>query len=168
MRDIDALLAALPGAEVKEGAFHLPVEALPRAFESLKKLGGLMLFDISAVDRPPVPPTDALPGAIGRFEVSWRFLDLKEAAKDVITLRVCIDRDDPEVPSAVAAWKAADVLEREVWDLMGIRFSGRAQLERILNRADFVGHPLRKDFVIERRERFPEGSWAKKAAEGGQ
>ncbi|MFZ4618749.1 MAG: NADH-quinone oxidoreductase subunit C, partial [Rectinemataceae bacterium] len=62
----------------------------------------------------------------------------------------------------------ADVLEREVWDLMGIRFTGRPHLERVLNRADFEGHPLRKDFVMPKRDRFPPASWDKKAAEGGQ
>jgi NADH:ubiquinone oxidoreductase subunit C len=50
---------------------------------------------------------------------------------------------------------------------MGIRFTGRDKLERILLGEDFVGHPLRKDYVTARRERFPEASWAKKAAEGG-
>ncbi len=50
---------------------------------------------------------------------------------------------------------SADVLEREVWDLMGIRFTGRERLERILCTDDFTGHPLRKDFVMPERSRFP-------------
>jgi len=61
-------------------------------------------------------------------------------------------------------FKSADVLEREVWDLMGIRFTGREKLERILCRDDFEGHPLRKDFVMPKRSRFPE---ADKAAPEG-
>ncbi len=55
----------------------------------------------------------------------------------------------------MAVWKAADVLEREVWDLMGVRFDGRDGLKRILCRDDFEGHPLRKDYVVAQPPRFP-------------
>ncbi len=185
MRDITIIAAAIPAAEVKDGLLVVPAKEIEGALDGLKRLGGFMLFDISAVDRPtgsPAPqpaasaPAAAVPGAAPAqssapaqpcFELSYRFMDMREKAKDVLTLRVIIDRDHPVVPSVARLWPAADVLEREVWDLMGIEFSGRIKQERILLKSDFVGHPLRKDFVAPKRERFPSPSWDRKAAEGG-
>ena len=165
----------------------VPAPKIEAALDGLKGLGGFMLFDISAVDRPTGSPAAhpagaALPGAAAApapapaqssapaqpcFELSYRFMDMREKAKDLLTLRVILDRDHPVVPSVASLWPAADVLEREVWDLMGIEFSGRPKQERILLRNDFVGHPLRKDFVAPKRERFLSPSWDRKAAEGG-
>ncbi len=52
----------------------------------------------------------------------------------------------PEVPSVSHVWSTADWHEREVFDLSGILFTGRAELRRILLPDDWVGHPLRKDY----------------------
>lgn len=65
-----------------------------------------------------------------------------------LTVKVEVDKANPQLPSIVSAWNAADVMEREVYDLMGIVFTGHPNLKRILLADDFVGHPLRKDFKL--------------------
>ena len=54
-----------------------------------------------------------------------------------------------EVPSVTGVWKVANWMEREVFDMFGVYFSGHPNLERILTWEGFNGHPLRKDFPIE-------------------
>jgi NADH-quinone oxidoreductase subunit C len=63
-----------------------------------------------------------------------------------IVLKVEADRAKPEVPSVEGVWKAANFMEREVYDLFGVEFSGHPDLRRILLPDDWVGHPLRKDY----------------------
>lgn len=79
------------------------------------------------------------------FHVVYQLLSMTHNRR----LRVevtCADAD-PHVPSIVALYPAADWHEREAWDMVGIRFLGHPDLRRILLRDDFVGHPLRKDYV---------------------
>ena len=49
--------------------------------------------------------------------------------------------------SVVSVWQGADLQEREIWDLMGVRFDGHPNLKRVLLWEGFPGHPLRKDFL---------------------
>ena len=58
----------------------------------------------------------------------------------------CYERERPVVPSVVGLWRGADYQEREVYDLMGIGFSGHPNLKRIFLWEGFQGHPLRKDY----------------------
>jgi NADH-quinone oxidoreductase subunit C len=145
MRDAAALFTALdrqPGEKDRE--ITVARDDLPRVLSTLKSMGEFILLDIDAVDRP------------GGFEIAWRLLDTGgEGPAGVFTVKALADRSDPRVPSVMGIWKAADVLEREVWDLMGVRFDGRDRMKRILCREDFEGHPLRKDFVVEQPARFP-------------
>ena len=67
-------------------------------------------------------------------------------------LKVRLDEDDVRVASAVAIWPIANWLEREVWDMFGIRFEGHPDLRRLLLYEEFVGHPLRKDYPVNRRQ----------------
>jgi NADH:ubiquinone oxidoreductase subunit C len=60
-----------------------------------------------------------------------------------------VPKEDPHIPSVFGVWPGADYHEREAWDLMGIRYEGHPNLERILLPRDFQYHPLRKDFPQE-------------------
>ena len=65
-----------------------------------------------------------------------------------LTVKVTLAHEDaPTVPSATAVFPGVEFEEREVYDLMGITFTGHPDLRRVFHRDDFVGHPLRKDFV---------------------
>ncbi|MCC7204229.1 MAG: NADH-quinone oxidoreductase subunit C [Phycisphaeraceae bacterium] len=68
-----------------------------------------------------------------------------------IAVKVYLDRDKPELPTVMDLWPAADWHEREAYDLMGIRFTGHTDLRRILLPEDWIGHPLRKDYVFPRQ-----------------
>ena len=66
----------------------------------------------------------------------------------LLTIRTLVSKDDPKIDSLTSIWKSADWLERETYDLMGIKFEGHPDLRRILLPDDFKGHPLRKDFEL--------------------
>jgi NADH-quinone oxidoreductase subunit C len=64
-----------------------------------------------------------------------------------VILKVRTPRDDAVVPSVERVWKGANWMEREIYDLLGVMFTGHSDLRRLLMPEDWVGHPLRKDFV---------------------
>ena len=64
-----------------------------------------------------------------------------------VRLKVFLPRDNPQVPSLYWIWKAADWQERESYDMLGIVYEGHPNLKRILMPEDWVGWPLRKDYV---------------------
>jgi NADH-quinone oxidoreductase subunit C len=72
--------------------------------------------------------------------------------KHRLRLEVPVEEADPEVDSLTSLWAAADWLEREVWDMFGIRFRRHPNLKRILMYDEFVGHPLRKDYPVNKRQ----------------
>ncbi|MDE3117685.1 MAG: NADH dehydrogenase (quinone) subunit D [Nitrospirota bacterium] len=85
-----------------------------------------------------------------RFEVIYHFLSLPHGIR--IRVKTRVTEEHPVVPSVTSVWKGADFMEREVYDLMGIKFSGHPDLRRILMPEDYdEGHPLRKDFPAEGR-----------------
>jgi NADH-quinone oxidoreductase subunit C len=104
---------------------------------------------------PEIPDQDPWPGPPGpeRFVVVYHFFSLP--LKHRLRLHVPVgevDEAEPEVDSLSSLWAGADWLEREVWDMFGIRFRGHPGLKRILMYKEFVGHPLRKDFPVKRRQ----------------
>ena len=105
-----------------------------------------MLMDLTAADYSRFPGREDGP----RFEVVYHLYSL--AHNHRLRVKVRVDEDDPVVPSAVLLWPIANWFEREVWDMFGVRFEGHPDLRRLLMYESFVGHPLRKDYPINRRQ----------------
>ena len=80
------------------------------------------------------------------FEIIYQLMSLKNNHGLVLKTR-CYDRNKSVVPSVVSLWRGADYQEREIYDLMGIRFEGHPNLKRIALWDGFEGHPLRKDYL---------------------
>ncbi len=80
------------------------------------------------------------------FELVYQLVSLKHNHSLVLKVR-CNQRDEPTVPSLVSLWQGADFQEREIFDLLGIRFKGHPNMKRIFLWDGFTGHPLRKDFT---------------------
>ena len=66
-----------------------------------------------------------------------------------LMVKVELDRTNPEIETLTSIWKTADWQEREVYDLLGIKFIGHPDLRRILMPADWDGFPLRKDYAAQ-------------------
>ncbi len=101
-----------------------------------------MPIDCTAVDwyqRRPV-----------RFDVVWHVYSTTKHHR--LRLKVRVSDEDPTVPSLTPIWRGMNWHEREAWDLYGIRFTGHPNLKRILLYEEFVGHPLRKDYPIDKRQ----------------
>ena len=59
----------------------------------------------------------------------------------------CYEIDNPVIPSISDLWKGAELQEREIWDLMGVEFSGHPNMKRVLLWEGFEGHPLRRNYT---------------------
>ena len=101
------------------------------------------------------PSAGAAPGTPGpaRFVVVYHFFSLPLKHRLRLEIPVGeVEEAEPEVDSLSSLWASADWLEREVWDMFGIRFRGHPHLTRILMYEEFVGHPLRKDYAVNKRQ----------------
>ncbi len=113
-------------------------DAIGRVCAHAKKgLGFDLLLDISSVDFHGEEP---------RFAVVYELYNLKDHAH--LRLKVTVPEEHAELPSVVGVWRAADWHEREIYDMMGIRFTGHPDLRRILMWEGYPYHPLRKDFPM--------------------
>ncbi|MCG3135099.1 MAG: NAD(P)H-quinone oxidoreductase subunit J, chloroplastic [Planctomycetes bacterium] len=95
------------------------------------------LVDVTAIDFHPATP---------RFRVTWVLRSYH--TKETLVLQADVPEDDPSVPSMTHLFPGADWLERECFDMFGIRFTGHPDLRRILLPDVFPGHPLRKDYPM--------------------
>lgn len=96
------------------------------------------------------------PEAADRFGVIYSLLSLTHNHR--VWLKVFVNDPRPAVPSVTPIWPGAEWLEREVFDMFGIRFEGHPDLRRILTWDAFEAHPLRKDYPLRglgERERYP-------------
>ncbi|HTO12800.1 MAG TPA: NADH-quinone oxidoreductase subunit C [Candidatus Binatia bacterium] len=105
-----------------------------------------VLMDLTAVDYSRYPGREDGP----RFEVVYHLYSI--ARNHRVRVKTRVDEDDAAVPTAVDLWPIANWFEREVWDMFGVRFTGHPDLRRLLLYEEFVGHPLRKDYPINRRQ----------------
>ena len=80
------------------------------------------------------------------FEVVYHLRSLAHNHEFTLKTRI-YSRDEPSLPSVIDIWQGADLQEREIWDLMGVRFDGHPNMKRILLWEEFPGHPLRKDYL---------------------
>jgi len=127
-------------ADVCDPSIEVTPDALGEAAQFLRDEPSLA-FDslqlVSGVDTIE-PAEDA------RIEVLYHLYSFRHKHK--IVLRVRLGRDTATVPSVVSVWPAAEWLERETYDLVGVAFEGNPDLTRILLPEDWEGHPLRKDY----------------------
>ena len=97
-----------------------------------------LLSDATCVDRFPIEP---------RFELNYSLVSIPR--RDRVRLRTSVSAQHPVVDSLMPVWPGANWLEREIFDLFGIRFEGHTDLRRILLPEGFEGFPLRRDFPTE-------------------
>ena len=130
------------------GVWLVPGAGIAELLQRLRDSAELrcdQLLDITGIDYL------AYPGWRGpRFAVVY--LLKSTVFRHRITLKVQLDEDEAELPSAHGVFPIADWLERETWDQYGIRFIGHPNPKRLLNHHEFVGHPLRKDYPVQKRQ----------------
>ena len=123
-----------------------------------EELGFSYLLDISSVDNFGEEP---------RFEVVYELYQF--ARGEHLRLKLDVSEDDLTVPSVAGIWRTANWHEREVYDMMGIRFAGHPDLRRILMWEGYPYFPLRKDFPLAGKpSEMPDVAFTKAAPlEGG-
>jgi NADH-quinone oxidoreductase subunit C len=99
-----------------------------------------MLMDITVVDYLGQQP---------RFEVVYHLNSLTHNAR--LRLKVPLHEGE-EVDSVTSLWQIANWLEREAWDMFGVKFTNHPDLRRLLMYDEFVGHALRRDYPINKRQ----------------
>ncbi|WP_219834441.1 NADH-quinone oxidoreductase subunit C [Paenibacillus sp. R14(2021)] len=131
---------AIEEAYINEMNGHLPTliirgEHLLAAAELVKTHAALQmnyLRNVSGVDYET------------HLEVVYHLVSLP--SKQELAIKVKTNREAPEIPSVVSVWDTANWNEREIYDLLGVSFTGHPDLRRIMMPDDWAGHPLRKDY----------------------
>lgn len=138
---VSAISSIEPGAKSREKCLMpsvvVPIEVLPgfmRAMHDDSKLSFDMLCTHTAVDWL----------SENRFELVYVLYSTKH--RHYVTVCTSVPRDKPEAPSVCAIWRIAEWQEREVYDLMGVLYSGHPDLRRMFLADDWQGFPLRKDY----------------------
>ncbi len=130
------------------------VLALPEIHDALEYLknerGFDMLIDVTCVDYLHYR------NATERFVAVYHLVNTQ--TNERLIVRVALDENDLRLPTVTDLWAGAEWLEREVWDMFGVRFDGHPDLRRILLPPEFTAHPLRKDYPLQgrgERHNFP-------------
>ena len=129
---------------------HAGAATLIQVVTALRDEGYGMLLDLTAVDYLTFAAPRSLPPEIeaGRFEVVIHLLSHRDRTR--LRIKVQVDSADPVVPSLFDLYPGSENMEREVFDMFGIRFAQHPDMTRILMPEDWVGHPLRKDYAVGR------------------
>jgi NADH-quinone oxidoreductase subunit C len=147
---LDTLNAKFPGAftpsefrdnkRVILSADKAPVFLLP-LLKSLKDECGFdYLADLGGIDYLNYP------NATDRYGVVYALANTLTAER--LFVKAFANDPDPELPSVVELWRGADWMEREVFDMYGVKFAGHPDLRRILMPHEFTAFPLRKDYPL--------------------
>jgi len=128
---------------------HPTADQLVGLVRALRDEGWVQCLDLCGVDYLAHSRTD-LPEGVQpeRFEVVVTLIS--HQARERIRLRVQVLESEPVVPSLFEVHPGTEAMEREVFDMFGIRFEGHPDLTRILMPEDWHGHPLRKDYGVGR------------------
>ncbi len=146
---VEAVKAAVPDALLDVRVFRdettliIDRERVPEVARYLRDTAGLVynfLSDISAVDYYPDTNRPE------RFGVSYHLLSMLYNRR--LRLKVYVPEEEPEVPTLVQVWPGANWLEREIFDMMGITFSGHPEMRRLLMPQDWDGYPHRRDYPL--------------------
>jgi NADH-quinone oxidoreductase subunit C len=145
---IDILKAAFKDLAVSDFRGQTRVVVSPASVHDVLKdlkerLGFDLLVDVTCVDYLDYR------GAKDRFGLVYVVSNTQ--TNERIIVRTFVNEPEPTVPSVADLWQGANWLEREVWDLFGIRFAGHPDLRRIVLPQEFESHPLRKDYPLQGR-----------------
>lgn len=155
------LQARFPDGLIKEDnfrgqqSFYIKPEALLPICQALiedRDLDIRYLADITSCDWLG---QESLMG--GRFEVIYNLCSFSHRYR--FFLKIILPAENPIVASLTPLWNGANWMEREVWDMMGIKFTGHPDLTKILTPDELEGHPLRKDFPL--TYEVPQFTWNK-------
>lgn len=144
---VDALKARFEGLVISEFRSDTRVTARQadqyEILEYLYESGFDFLSDVTCVDHLN------LRDAVDRFQLTYLLANYE--TNERLTVLVMLNEPNLTVRSVVPIWQGADWLEREVWDMFGIRFEGHPDHRRILLPEEFTAHPLRKDYPLQGR-----------------
>ena len=141
---------AIQGSADRYGQLEIQVEAsaivkVIKFLRDEKEFNFNMLIDLVGIDYLAYPNWTG-----NRFGVAYLLKSLTLGHR--LHLKVTVSETEPDVPTLSELYANANWLEREVFDQYGVRFTGHPNPKRLLNHHEFVGHPLRKDYPITRRQ----------------
>jgi NADH-quinone oxidoreductase subunit C len=160
MPTLDTLNAKFPGAfttsafrdnvRVLIDAERAPAVLFPLLQYLKEECGFDFLAELGGIDYLNYP------NATDRYCVVYGLVNTTTGER--VWVKAFANDPDPELPSAVELWNGANWMEREVYDMYGVRFTGHPDLRRILMPAEFTAFPLRKDYPLRghgERHNFP-------------
>jgi len=137
-----ARFEAAPSIDL-QSTLYVSRDELPQVARVLRDRDDLrfhLLAELTAIDLWPREPL---------FELVYLLVSIEHRLR--LRLKVRLSRDDARIGSVIGVWRAANWLEREVWDLFGIVFDGHPDPRRLLMPEDWEGFPLRKDYPVQIR-----------------